>query len=105
MEREVNRVSNSIGKFHVAVTATDAAHSHCSACWVMYYWCTKFEDEPGSVMGGITRVLHFVRADRLMKEIPTRMVDPLSNGLDQVTTCMDFHGFSFLGCHRGWYEI
>ncbi|GMH10327.1 hypothetical protein Nepgr_012168 [Nepenthes gracilis] len=64
------------------ITATDAPYSQWQ-CRVMYYWYKKFKDEPGSDMGGFTRVLHSGRADHLMEEIPTFVVDPLPDGLDQ----------------------
>ncbi|KAG9138255.1 hypothetical protein Leryth_001475 [Lithospermum erythrorhizon] len=49
----------------------------------MYYWYNKKKDLPGSDMGGFTRILHTGKKDNLMDEIPTFIVDPLPNGLDQ----------------------
>lgn len=70
-------------KFHVALTATDAAYSQWQ-CRIMYYWYEKVKDMPGSDMGKFTRILHSGRADQLMDEIPTFVVDPLPEGLDRV---------------------
>ncbi|KAJ8446855.1 hypothetical protein Cgig2_016165 [Carnegiea gigantea] len=69
-------------KFHVAVTASDAPYSKWQ-CRIMYYWYKRSKDRAGSEMGGFTRVLHSGRPDNLMEEIPTFVVDPLPNGVDQ----------------------
>ncbi|GAB2277098.1 hypothetical protein Dimus_011806 [Dionaea muscipula] len=82
MPRKVSLVGKSSRKFHVAVTATSAPYSQWQ-CRVMYYWYKKFKDAHGSDMGGFTRVLHSGSEDNLMNEIPTFVVDPLPNGLDQ----------------------
>ncbi|CAO2837381.1 unnamed protein product [Amaranthus hypochondriacus] len=79
---EAKRVVSPNRKFHVAVTATDSLYSKWQSR-VMYYWYKKVKDLPGSDMGGFTRVLHSGQADNLMKEIPTFVVNPLPNGLDQ----------------------
>jgi hypothetical protein len=70
-------------KFHVALTATDAPYSQWQSR-IMYYWYKKVQGMPGSDMGNFTRVLHSGNADNLMDEIPTVVVDPLPEGLDQV---------------------
>lgn len=70
--------------FHVAVTATDTPYSKWQ-CRIMYYWYKKVKDLPGSGMGGFTRVLHSGRADNLMEEIPSFVVDPLPDGIDRVS--------------------
>ncbi|XP_074292439.1 hydroxyproline O-arabinosyltransferase NOD3-like [Silene latifolia] len=79
---ETKRVSKPNPKFHVVVTATSTPYSKWQ-CRVMYYWYNKVKDLPGSDMGGFTRVLHSGRADNLMKEIPTVVVNPLPDGVDQ----------------------
>eukprot|EP00249_Psilotum_nudum_P015822 c25537_g1_i1 orf=353-1378(+) len=68
--------------FHTALTATDASYNRWQ-CRIMYYWYKRFKDQPGSEMGGFTRVLHSGKPDNLMDEIPTFVVDPLPAGLDQ----------------------
>ncbi|KAH7548579.1 hypothetical protein JRO89_XS14G0170800 [Xanthoceras sorbifolium] len=68
--------------FHVALTATDAPYSKWQ-CRIMYYWYKKQKDQPGSEMGGFTRILHSGNPDNLMDEIPTVVVDPLPAGLDR----------------------
>lgn len=75
--------ANTNSKFHVALTSTDAAYSQWQ-CRIMYYWYKKVKDMPGSDMGKFTRILHSGRADQLMDEIPTFVVDPLPEGLDRV---------------------
>ncbi|KAK7385903.1 hypothetical protein VNO78_31853 [Psophocarpus tetragonolobus] len=80
--RKVMRSGNSNSKFHVAVTATDAAYNQWQ-CRIMYYWYKKMKDLPGSDMGKFTRILHSGRQDQLMEEIPTFVVDPLPEGLDR----------------------
>ncbi|XP_040873341.1 hydroxyproline O-arabinosyltransferase PLENTY isoform X2 [Glycine max] len=75
-------LANSNSKFHVAVTATDAAYSQWQ-CRIMYYWYKKVKDMPGSDMGKFTRIVHSGRPDQLMDEIPTFVVDPLPAGLDR----------------------
>ncbi|XP_028803967.1 hydroxyproline O-arabinosyltransferase 3 [Neltuma alba] len=74
--------AESNSKFHVALTATDAAYSQWQ-CRIMYYWYKKVKDMPGSDMGKFTRILHSGREDQLMDEIPTFVVDPLPEGLDR----------------------
>jgi hypothetical protein len=66
-------------KYHVIVTANAAKY----VAWqvrVMYYWYKKrlSEQGPDGQMGGFTRVLHEGHADDLMSEIPTCVVDRLS---------------------------
>lgn len=78
-------IRNTNSKYHVAVTATDAAYSQWQ-CRIMYYWYKKMKDMPGSAMGKFTRILHSGRGDQLMNEIPTFVVDPLPEGLDRVCT-------------------
>lgn len=75
--------ANSHSKFHVVVTATDAAYSQWQ-CRIMYYWYKKVKEIPGSDMGEFTRILHSGKPDQLMDEIPTFVVDPLPAGLDRV---------------------
>lgn len=69
--------------FHVAVTANDSPYNRWQ-CRIMYYWYKKFKDQPGSEMGGFTRVLHSGKPDAFMDEIPTFVVDPLPDGEDRV---------------------
>ncbi|KAK7276665.1 hypothetical protein RIF29_17809 [Crotalaria pallida] len=69
-------------KYHVALTATDAAYSQWQ-CRIMYYWYKKMKDTPGSDMGKFTRILHSGRDDQFMDEIPSFVVDPLPEGLDR----------------------
>ncbi len=66
-------------KYRVIVTANAAKY----VAWqvrVMYYWYQKrhAEQGPEGQMGGFTRVLHEGRPDELMEEIPTCVVDRLS---------------------------
>lgn len=70
-------------KYHVALTATDSSYSQWQSR-IMYYWYQKMKDVPGSDMGKFTRILHSGKADKLMEEIPTFVVDPLPEGLDRV---------------------
>lgn len=69
--------------FHVALTATDAPYNKWQ-CRIMYYWYKKKKEEPGSEMGGFTRILHSGNPDNLMDEIPTVVVNPLPPGQDRV---------------------
>ncbi|ESW13492.1 hypothetical protein PHAVU_008G201100 [Phaseolus vulgaris] len=82
LELSNRKLMRSNSKFHVAVTATDAAYNQWQ-CRIMYYWYKKVKDMPGSEMGKFTRILHSGRADQLMDEIPTFVVDPLPDGLDK----------------------
>ncbi|KAL8153040.1 hypothetical protein V2J09_010800 [Rumex salicifolius] len=68
--------------FHTAVTATDSVYSTWQ-CRVMYYWFKKFKVQPGSEMGGFTRILHSGKPDKFMDEIPTFVAQPLPPGTDQ----------------------
>jgi len=91
MPEEVKRGPKRL--FHVAVTANDSPYNRWQ-CRIMYYWYKKFKDEPGSEMGGFTRVLHLGKPDGFMEEIPTFVVDPLPDGEDRV--CL-LSKFSLLG--------
>lgn len=82
-DRKMLGSASSNSKYHVALTATDAAYSQWQ-CRIMYYWYKKVKDMPGSNMGKFTRILHSGRTDQLMDEIPTFVVDPLPEGLDRV---------------------
>ncbi|KAJ0103241.1 hypothetical protein Patl1_05332 [Pistacia atlantica] len=82
MPENVKRLKNVKLPFHVALTATDAPYSKWQ-CRIMYYWYKKMRDQPGSEMGGFTRILHSGNPDNLMHEIPTVVVDPLPAGLDR----------------------
>lgn len=66
-------------KYHVIVTANAAKYVGWQTR-VMYYWYKKrvAEQGPEGQMGGFTRVLHEGRPDELMDEIPTCVVDRLS---------------------------
>ena len=77
-------------KFHVALTATDAAYSQWQSR-IMYYWYKKMKDLPGSDMGTFTRILHSGSPDNLMDEIPSFVVDPLPDGLDRVRKLTQYH--------------
>lgn len=83
MPGKMMRSADSGSKFHVALTATDAAYSQWQ-CRIMYYWYKKVKDMQRSDMGKFTRILHSGRPDQLMDEIPTFVVDPLPEGLDRV---------------------
>ncbi|KAF6155408.1 hypothetical protein GIB67_019934 [Kingdonia uniflora] len=69
--------------FHVALTATDALYSKWQ-CRIMYYWYKKMKDMPESDMGGFTRILHSGSPDELIDEIPTFVISPLPESLDNV---------------------
>lgn len=69
--------------FHTAVTASEGVYNLWQ-CRIMYYWFKKFNSGPNSEMGGFTRILHSGFPDDYMHEIPTFVVQPLPDGLDQV---------------------
>jgi len=96
-------IRNTNSKYHVAVTATDAAYSQWQ-CRIMYYWYKKTKDMPGSAMGKFTRILHSGRGDQLMNEIPTFVVDPLPEGLDRVCT-FKFLPFQHVILVNSWFNI
>ena len=66
-------------KYHTVLTANAAKYVQWQSR-VMYYWFKKrrAEQGPDGQMGGFTRVLHEGRGDELMDEIPTCVVDRLS---------------------------
>ncbi|CAH8325005.1 unnamed protein product [Eruca vesicaria subsp. sativa] len=49
----------------------------------MFYWYKQKKALPGSDIGGFTRILHSGNPDNLVDEIPTFVVYPLPQGLDQ----------------------
>ena len=79
--------------FHTAVTASDGVYNAWQ-CRVMYYWFKKFQNQPGSEMGGFTRILHTGLEDKFMDEIPTFVVQPLPPGKDEVISLI-VHVFFF----------
>lgn len=91
-----NEVGDTGLRYHVALTATDAPYSQWQ-CRIMFYWYKKVKDMPGSDMGKFTRILHSGKADNLMEEIPTFVVDPLPEGLDRVrlVSCLLFQFLLF----------
>lgn len=87
--------SNKKRLFHTAVTSSDSIYNTWQTR-VMYYWFKKYQNEPGSEMGGFTRILHSGKADKFMEEIPTFVAQPLPPGTDQVavgTLLVHFHLF------------
>lgn len=85
--------SNKKRLFHTAVTSSDSIYNTWQTR-VMYYWFKKYQNEPGSEMGGFTRILHSGKADKFMEEIPTFVAQPLPPGTDQVavgTLLVHFH--------------
>lgn len=88
MPRDRKSRSNSSDKkkkrmFHTAVTASEGVYNLWQ-CRIMYYWFKRFKNGPNSEMGGFTRILHSGFPDDYMDEIPTFVVQPLPDGLDQV---------------------
>ncbi|XP_002988029.2 hydroxyproline O-arabinosyltransferase 3 isoform X2 [Selaginella moellendorffii] len=77
--------------FHTVVTSSSGSYARWQ-CRIMYYWFKKFKDQPGSEMGGFTRILHSGAPDDLMDEIPTFVADPLPSGLDK----------GYIVLHRPW---
>ncbi|KAK1369943.1 Hydroxyproline O-arabinosyltransferase [Heracleum sosnowskyi] len=77
--------------FHTAVTASEGVYSLWQ-CRIMYYWFKKFKNGPNSEMGGFTRILHSGFPDDYMHEIPTFVVQPLPDGMDQ----------GYIVLHRPW---
>lgn len=88
--------SNKKRLFHTAVTSSDSIYNTWQTR-VMYYWFKKYQNEPGSEMGGFTRILHSGKADKFMEEIPTFVAQPLPPGTDQVCCRHPPCSFSF-GC-------
>jgi hypothetical protein len=95
MPEHVKNRKTSKTPFHVALTATDATYNKWQ-CRIMYYWYKKQRSLPGSEMGGFTRILHSGKADNLMDEIPTVVVDPLPEGLDRVRPVAITFGYTFI---------
>ncbi|GLC53212.1 hypothetical protein PLESTB_000720300 [Pleodorina starrii] len=74
--------------YHVVTTA--AGFSNHWQARIHYYWYKKQRDaclrEAVCDMGGFTRLLHSGKADDLMDEIPTVVVDPLPPSVSKNTT-------------------
>lgn len=87
--------SNKKRLFHTAVTSSDSIYNTWQTR-VMYYWFKKYQNEPGSEMGGFTRILHSGKADKFMEEIPTFVAQPLPPGTDQVCCRHPPCSFSFV---------
>ncbi|KDD75792.1 hypothetical protein H632_c496p0 [Helicosporidium sp. ATCC 50920] len=70
-------VSESADKYHVVLTAGSGVYAEWQSR-VMYYWYQRMRSQyPESALGGFTRVVHTGKADYLMEEIPTVVVDLL----------------------------
>eukprot|EP00899_Mesostigma_viride_P003337 jgi/Mesvir1/13003/Mv06007-RA.1 len=68
--------------FHVAMSATSQQYIQWQSR-IMYYWYLKAKSQPGSAMGGFTRILHDGKPDEYMSEIPSVVVYPLPPGVDE----------------------
>ncbi|EFJ23955.1 hypothetical protein SELMODRAFT_150302 [Selaginella moellendorffii] len=68
--------------FHTVMTASSVPYNNWQSR-VMYYWYKQQKEKAGSEMGGFTRLLHTGKADHLMDEIPTYVVQPLPEGTDK----------------------
>lgn len=71
--------------FHTAVTATNSVYTTWQ-CRNMYYWYNRFRDEPGSEMGGYTRILHSGRPmGSWLRSLPLLLtLFQVPSGVDQV---------------------
>ena len=65
-------------KYHIVVTSGGGVYSNWET-EICYYWYLKVKDQPGSSMGGFTRLLHAKEDDYLSKKIRTIRVDPLGH--------------------------
>ncbi|KAG2489819.1 hypothetical protein HYH03_011768 [Edaphochlamys debaryana] len=69
--------------YHVVTTAAGFGNEWQAR--IHYYWFRKQREEclrgDGCDMGGFTRVLHTGKADALMDEVPTVVVDPLPSAM------------------------
>eukprot|EP00884_Botryococcus_braunii_P011356 jgi/Botrbrau1/20220/Bobra.31_1s0017.1 len=76
-ERNPTEIEDAAPQYHVLVTVDGGVYNAWQAR-ICYYWYkrAKAEDKHGA-MGGFTRILHSGKADKLMEEIPTVVVDPL----------------------------
>ncbi|EIE23811.1 hypothetical protein COCSUDRAFT_47447 [Coccomyxa subellipsoidea C-169] len=83
MDDDPKQVGGGERRYHVVVTAQGSA-VHWQAR-VHYYWYVKTRAQcveqlgVDCQMGGFTRILHSGRADELMDEIPTHVVEPLQD--------------------------
>jgi hypothetical protein len=61
-----------------------------------YFWYQKMKKEyPESAMGGFTRLLHSGKPDAWMDEIPTVVVDPLPDDLQEIANVSVLELFLF----------
>ncbi|KAK9816450.1 hypothetical protein WJX72_000477 [[Myrmecia] bisecta] len=75
-------------KYHVVVSSDARVYNEWQSR-IAYLWYKKVKAQfPGNSMGGFTRLLHSGKPDRLMDELPTAVVNDLS---DDVT-----HGYPVL---------
>lgn len=89
VDRSRGKSGSSKRLFHTAVTASDSVYNTWQTR-IMYYWFKKFQNQPGSEMGGFTRILHSGKPDKYMDEIPTFVAQPLPAGMDRVWPLLAF---------------
>ena len=71
------------GKFHVMLTANEQSYVAWQSRIMYQRYLKLLSSEHSGAFGGFTRVLHSERADNLMDEIPSVVVDPLPKGVDE----------------------
>ena len=71
------------GKFHVMLTANEQSYVAWQSRIMYQRYLKLLSSEDSGAFGGFTRVLHSERADILMDEIPSVVVDPLPKGVDE----------------------
>ena len=71
------------GKFHVMLTANEQSYVAWQSRIMYQRYLKLLSSEDSGAFGGFTRVLHSERADDLMDEIPSVVVDPLPKGVDE----------------------
>ena len=71
------------GKFHVMLTANEQSYVAWQSRIMYQRYLKLLSREDSGAFGGFTRVLHSERADNLMDEIPSVVVDPLPKGVDE----------------------
>ena len=71
------------GKFHVMLTANEQSYVAWQSRIMYQRYLKLLSSEDSGAFGGFTRVLHSERADKLMDEIPSVVVDPLPKGVDE----------------------
>ena len=94
--RRKDRTRPSGRKYHVIITSDDSFYQMWQCRLFYYHYQRVTTEDPGSDMGGFTRILHTENMDALGEEMHTVRIDPLEGDMSKypvLTRPWAFHNF------------